>query len=186
MWQSGQQQGETPRCGVDAEGRLYPHLRTPPALVTTAGRLRAARLTDAAALLEVSVYEGVEATDEGMAVEQMQRILSDQADGWGLHWVIESPEGRGPFGTVGFYRGFVGAVGEIGYVLRPAARGRGLMSAAVVAATAYGLATLGLAAVVARTATGNGASQRVLERAGFVLVEGPQREADVLVWRRSA
>lgn len=122
---------------------------------------------DAPALLEVSVYDGVAARDVAEARAQLARIAGDQARGETLHWGIEDVATGVLVGTVGFYRGFAGGVGEVGYVLRAAHRGRGLMTAAVRAAVGHAFGGLGLRAVVARTDATNRASIAVLERCGF-------------------
>ena len=94
-----------------------------------------------------------------------------------MHWAIEDATRCALVGTVGFYRGFVDGVGEVGYVLRPAHRRRGFMTEAVALAVAYGFDALGLGAVVAHTDATNRASIAVLERCGFVLAgaDGEQR-----------
>ena len=64
---------------------------------------------------------------------------------------------------------------EIGYWLGETYWGRGIVTEAVRAVTAYAFGTLGLAHVIAGTFVRNVASQRVLEKAGFVL-EGCLRQ----------
>lgn len=59
------------------------------------------------------------------------------------------------------------ARGEVGYLLGRDARGRGHATRAVRLICAWGFATLGLERVELLAATGNTASQRVAERAGF-------------------
>jgi len=61
-----------------------------------------------------------------------------------------------------------GVFGEIGYVLRPEAWGRGLATEAVAAFLAWGATGLGLRRATARTMVPNAASARVLEKNGFV------------------
>ncbi|MDF1523447.1 MAG: GNAT family N-acetyltransferase [Trueperaceae bacterium] len=154
--------------------------RVPSASPTLEGarvNLRAATAADATALREISFYDGVAATSEDEVRAHLQRITADQARGETVHWAIEDTRSARLAGTVGFYRGFPGGVGEIGYVLRPAYRGRGLMTEAVGLAVAYGFEVLGLRAVVAHTDAANRTSIAVLERCGFALVavEGAQR-----------
>jgi RimJ/RimL family protein N-acetyltransferase len=62
---------------------------------------------------------------------------------------------------------------EVGYLLAPAARGRGVATRAVQLITAWGFETLGLARVELRTMAGNAASQAVAARAGFQRVDAP-------------
>lgn len=132
-------------------------------------RLRAVTLKDAGGLLEVSIYDGVAAGTEAETCAHLDRIAGDQARGEAVHWAIEDATTGVLVGTVGFYRGFPGGVGEVGYVLRPAHRTRGFMTEAVALAVAYGFDALGLQAVVAHTDATNGASIAVLERCGFAL-----------------
>jgi RimJ/RimL family protein N-acetyltransferase len=63
---------------------------------------------------------------------------------------------------------------EVGYLVAPGARGRGLASAALRTLAAWGFDTFGLHRVVWRAEVGNEASRRVAEKAGFQ-VEGIQR-----------
>jgi len=81
--------------------------------------------------------------------------------------------------------------GEIGYMVDPAARGRGAATRAVRLLTEWGLAGLGLERIELRIDVQNGASARVAERAGYRLdgvlrslsfKEG--RRADTAVWSR--
>jgi ribosomal-protein-alanine N-acetyltransferase len=140
-------------------------------------RLRAADAADARALFEISVYDGVAARTEGEVRAQLDRIAADQARGETVHWAIEEAGTGTLVGTVGFYRGFPDRVGEVGYVLRPAHRGRGFMTEAVGLAVAYGFDVLRLEAVVAHTDAANRASIAVLARCGFapVAVDGERR-----------
>lgn len=61
---------------------------------------------------------------------------------------------------------------EIGYGLREAYRGRGLMTEALGALSAWALAQAGVCAVMAEMEKGNVPSRRVLERCGFAPVPG--------------
>jgi RimJ/RimL family protein N-acetyltransferase len=86
-----------------------------------------------------------------------------------------------------------GAQGELGYVVAPAARGRGVASRAVGLLTEWGLGELGLHRVELRIDPANAASSRVAERNGYRL-EGVLRSvafkeglrSDVAVWSRLA
>lgn len=144
-------------------------------------RLRAVTAADADALLEISMYDGVAARSEAQVHAQLDRIAADQARGETVHWAIEDSSTGVLVGTVGFYRGFPDGAGEVGYVLRPAHRQRGLMTEAVALAVAYAFDALGLEAVVAHTDASNRASIAVLERCGFVptATEGDRRTFSV-------
>jgi RimJ/RimL family protein N-acetyltransferase len=81
--------------------------------------------------------------------------------------------------------------GEIGYVIAPEARGRGIATRAVALLTRWGFDELGLRRIELRIDPRNAASGRVAERAGYVR-EGVLRSvafkeglrADVAVWSR--
>lgn len=81
--------------------------------------------------------------------------------------------------------------GEIGYLVAPAARGRGVASRAVALLTRWGLEELGLERIELRIDPANTGSNRVAERNGYVL-EGVHRSmyfkeglrSDVGVWAR--
>ena len=82
--------------------------------------------------------------------------------------------------------------GMIGYSLQPEFRGRGFMTRAVRLLVDWAFANTQLHRIVAGTEVGNKASQRVLERSGFVQ-ESIQRElfprqdgtrSDELEWLR--
>jgi RimJ/RimL family protein N-acetyltransferase len=66
------------------------------------------------------------------------------------------------------------ATGEIGFLVAPWARGRGLATAATRAICEYGFVELALMRILWRAYVGNDASRRVAEKAGFE-VEGVQR-----------
>jgi RimJ/RimL family protein N-acetyltransferase len=61
------------------------------------------------------------------------------------------------------------AIGEIGYLIAPYARGQGWAVAAVRALAVWGFGTLGLARIQWRAEVGNEASRRVAEKAGFTM-----------------
>lgn len=137
-------------------------------------RLRGVRSSDAAAIRDISFYDGVEAGSEREALAMLARIDRDRANGDSLHWGI-CPRGTDAVvGTCGFYRGFAGNAGEIGYVLREAYRGRGLMTEALQLVIDFGLRELELDEVVAYTEADNRASIRVLERLGLQRVPSDQ------------
>lgn len=70
-------------------------------------------------------------------------------------------------GTCGYYRGFIGDVGEIGYVLGEGSRGQGLITESVRLAVDFGFDVMKLAKVVAFTNAENPSSIAVLRRCGF-------------------
>ena len=142
---------------------------TSPTLGGPRVRLRCVSEEDHLGLLEISVYDGVEARSVADVRAHLERIATDQARGETVHWAIAEAASGVLVGTVGFYRGFANGVGEVGYVLRPEHRGRGFMTEAVGLAVAYGFDALRLQAVNAHTDVTNRPSIAVLERCGFML-----------------
>jgi RimJ/RimL family protein N-acetyltransferase len=91
--------------------------------------------------------------------------------------------GHEVLGEVGLARFDDAGRAEIGFWLAPAARGRGLATAAVTEVTRWALTDLGLTRVWARTAPDNERAAHVLVRAGFVA----RGEADgSVVWTADA
>ncbi|MFD6562763.1 GNAT family N-acetyltransferase [Micromonospora profundi] len=56
---------------------------------------------------------------------------------------------------------------DVGFMIAPAARGRGYLPAALLALSAWGFTTLGLARIEWKANVGNNASRRAAEKAGF-------------------
>jgi ribosomal-protein-alanine N-acetyltransferase len=137
---------------------------------TLAGRrvvLRAVRPDDVADIVDISVYDGVAATNEAEALAMLRRIEADTERGETVHWGICLAGRDAVVGTIGFYRGFRDGTGEVGYVMRAPFRRRGLMREALALVVAHGFGPLGLATVEARTAPDNAASIGLLGRLGF-------------------
>ncbi|MFO7543955.1 MAG: GNAT family N-acetyltransferase [Trueperaceae bacterium] len=134
-------------------------------------RLYMRRLTpsDIADIREISFYDGRPAASAEEALAMLARIEEDVERGESLHWGVFLHGAPTCVGTCGYYRGFVGGTGEIGYVLRDRFRGRGIMTAAVNLVVAYGFDDLGLGRIVADVEPDNAASIRLLERVGFRL-----------------
>ncbi|GAB2963259.1 GNAT family protein [Hymenobacter coalescens] len=141
--------------------------QTLPELLTPTLRLRALTTADLPTVWPITYYHGQPAGSQAEAERMLARIEQDYRAGQLLHWAVALAATDEPVGTCGFYRGFAGRSGEIGYVLHPAHRGRGLMTEAVGAMCAFGFGTLQLRRIVADTADYNQASQRVLTHNGF-------------------
>ena len=114
-----------------------------------------------------------------------------RADGTRLGFAIESHE-REFLGLGLFVRiEREGRQGEIGYLVAPAARGRGVATRSVALLTDWGFSELGLERIELWIDTANAASERVADRAGY-LREGVLRSvwfkeglrADFGVWSR--
>jgi RimJ/RimL family protein N-acetyltransferase len=89
--------------------------------------------------------------------------------------VTEADSGR-VLGSIGVRFSEGGDVGEIGYWLRADARGRGLVTRALVLVSRWALSRNGVARVQLRADVENVASRRAAEKAGFRL-EGVLRSA---------
>ena len=129
--------------------------------------LREIGLADVASIVEISVYDGVFARNETEAIRILEKINADVARGESIHWGIFLKDNHELAGTCGYYRGFAGNSGEIGYILRPTYRGLGIMTEAVKLMVAFGLEKLKLQNIIAYTSPENSASMAVLRRVGF-------------------
>ena len=147
---------------------LRPPFAEFPVLTTARLRLRALTAADVPQLLTISFFQG-KAAQSLEEAQQMQALIWDEyAQGIGIHWGLALTNDESVVaGTAGFYRGFAGGVGEIGYVLLPAFRGQGYATEAVGALVGFGFSRLKLRQLTAFTTAANAPSQAVLRRAGF-------------------
>jgi [ribosomal protein S5]-alanine N-acetyltransferase len=173
-----------PPAPVDLGGHPPRRPLCVPELANDRVRLRAVGPADAPSIVEISFYDGVPAASEVDALAMLATIEADRARGESLHWGICLPGSDEVVGTIGYYRGFDGDVGEVGYVMRRAFRGRGIMTRALELVADYGLSRLGLDRVVAHTAPTNAPSIAVLRRAGFT--EVPSAEPNLVFEKRAA
>lgn len=145
----------------------YPPYQTFPTLTSKEIILRQLTDTDAADILDISYYNGIQAIDPTEAIKMLNKINQDYLDGSSIHWGIVDPQSEKVVGTCGYYRGFANHIGELGYILKPAFQGRGFMSKALQQAIEFGIHTIGLQKVIAVTEKDNIKSQHVLSRLGF-------------------
>jgi ribosomal-protein-alanine N-acetyltransferase len=89
---------------------------------------------------------------------------------WGHHQVVETSSGL-VVGGAGFHGPPTGGEVEIGYGIVPTRQGRGYATEAVTTLVSLALSIPEVVGVVAGTDADNVASQRVLEKAGFRLVD---------------
>lgn len=87
---------------------------------------------------------------------------------WYAPWVMERKGNGESLGELGFKGPVQHHAVEIGYSVLPEHEGNGYATEAVLALTAWALGQKGVAFVEAETAPDNKASQRVLEKCGFV------------------
>lgn len=176
-------------------------LSTFPELTTERLHLRELRMDDAPALFALRTDERVmrfisrtrpaSITD----VEQLiGTIQADRAANAGISWALTFAGNDGLIGTIGFYRLQLAHYrAEVGYLLHPDHWGQGLMGEALEAVMGVAFARFRFHSIEARTDPENGASNRLLERQGF-LQEGLLRESyfhqgrfqDTAIWSRLA
>lgn len=161
---------------------------TAPILSNERVLLRKIESRDLGAIVDISFYDGVAATSEEDAAAMLHKIEQDCARGESVHWGI-CLRGNGDdlddvvVGTCGFYRGFPDGIGEIGYILREAYRGAGIMRSAIDLIVKFGFEQMKLSSIIALTDPDNAASIAILERSGFVAV--PSSRQDSLQFARS-
>jgi RimJ/RimL family protein N-acetyltransferase len=89
---------------------------------------------------------------------------------WGMYVIVRSDDDQA-IGGIGWHGPPSAGSVEIGYDLCESARGNGYATEALRSAACWALDQPGVDVVLARTEEDNVASQRVMERAGFVRVE---------------
>ena len=122
---------------------------------------------DADAIMEISYYDGIQASNPDEAVEMQRKINQDYLQGNSIHWGIVDAQSSKLVGTCGYYRGFINNTGELGYVLKPCFEGRGFMTHALEQAIEFGINIIGLQKIIAITGKNNMKSQNVLKRLNF-------------------
>src|ERR1700722_7124264 len=108
------------------------------------------------------------------------RTFASEAMPWGLYVVVENASGMS-IGGVGFVTApnELGEV-EIGYGICQSSQGKGVATEAALAMCE--IARGGASALLAETVLDNLASQRVLEKTGFQIVD---QSGDLIHWRKS-
>jgi RimJ/RimL family protein N-acetyltransferase len=153
-----------------------------PRIETARLRLRAFRLADAAAVQRLAgdrrVAEGT-LLPHPYAGGAARAWIWDQAlayaAGQSIDFAIERAEDGALAGAIGLEIDRAGACAKLGYWLGRAHWGRGYATEAVQAVLGYGFAVLELERIWAPRFRWNGASARVLEKAGLAQ-EGSRRE----------
>ena len=103
---------------------------------------------------------------EADAVEALRALESLHAHGRGIGFAVVDAASDAVLGACDLRLPAPG-VGEIGYLLAPAARGRGVMTRAMRLVVAWAFTELALTRVQAFASPDNSASLRLLERLGF-------------------
>lgn len=140
-------------------------------------------VADDAPLLASLLYDDAEVTrylpaSPLSAAEQAERFARYFSAHWAQHgygeWIIEDRRNGEPLGQCGLNHIDASSETEIDYALARHAWGRGLATEAAQAAVAHADNALHLPEVVGFVLPGNAASERILERLGFV----PQGERE--------
>jgi RimJ/RimL family protein N-acetyltransferase len=159
--------------------------------------LRPAPVPGASILLEpitAAAADELDALARDEAVRRFTRVPSTPREGFGADWAARYVDGwadgtRAGFIIRGLDGAFLGLAGfvvleldareaELGYVVAPEARCRGVATEAVSVLTAWGFAELGLERIVLLIDVANPASEKVAERCGYTR-EGTLRSAHV-------
>ena len=130
--------------------------------------LRELKLSHVDQFHELSLFRNPEYTVEqaGELIELVQEnFRQKQALNWGLYLGDEL------IGTCGYYRGFAGNQGEIGFVIRKKYRRQGWMKKAAIRAIQYGFEDLGLDLITAYVRNDNVPSQKLIAQLGFQRTE---------------
>jgi ribosomal-protein-alanine N-acetyltransferase len=130
--------------------------------------LRQIQFSELNDLLEISYYDGVQATTRSQAIHMQTNINADYEQGNSIHWGIEDKLTKKIVGTCGYYRGFDNGAGELGCVLLPQYRGQGYMTNALLLAIEFGRNTIGLKRIWAMTTKQNDKAIQLLEKLNFV------------------
>ena len=133
--------------------------------------LREVTNADLEPLMEITCYDGQPAHNLEAAAAMLDQIRTDYKNGNSIHWCIVEKSTNNITGTLGFYRGFTDGAGEIGCVLKPAFRGKGLMSSAVKLVVAFGFSTMKLKKIFAITTRQNDKAIKLLDRLNFVKIQ---------------
>ncbi|CAN5516004.1 GNAT family N-acetyltransferase [soil metagenome] len=147
-----------------------------PVLETQRLKLRKVEDSDLEYIIPIIFCEGVTATDFDSAKMLMKKIYSKFDEGMVLHWGMSLKENDKVIGGVGFYRGFENNIGEIGYIIMPEYRNRGLVNEACLCLIDYALNTLMLSNISAYTTEDNEGSKAVLRKLSFTQVDSDKKE----------
>ena len=146
----------------------HPPFKNFPVLGSPQILLREVIIDDADEILEISYYDGIQASNPNEAIEMQRKINQDYLLGNSIHWGIVDTQSSKLVGTCGYYRGFANNTGELGYVLKPSCEGKGYMSNALREAIKFGINIIGLRKIIAITEKSNIKSQNVLKRLNFL------------------
>jgi ribosomal-protein-alanine N-acetyltransferase len=144
--------------------------------------LRQIDLSDINDIIEISFYDSIQATTLEEAVQMQKKINMDYEQGNSIHWGIVMVSSNTIIGSCGYYRGFEKQFGELGFVLLPKYRGRGLMSAALKLAIDFGESQMKLNRIWASTSKENSKAIKLLEGLNFIKSDETDDDEVVLVY----
>lgn len=147
-----------------------------PVIKTERLSLREIKPADVNTIIEISYYNSIQAGSEEEAQEMLNKINTDYLKGSSIHWGIEEISTGRITGTIGFYRGFDHGIGELGCVLLPSYRGKGIMTEAMSSAVIFGFNTAGLNRIKAVTSIQNIKALKLLDRLRFMKTLKPQND----------
>jgi len=133
--------------------------------------LRQIHLSDIKDLIEISYYDSIQATTFEEALEMQKKINLDYTQGNSIHWGIVLESSNIIIGTCGYYRGFENQTGELGCVLLPKYRSKGLMSTALKLAIEFGESQMKLTQIWAVTSQENTKAIKLLEGLNFIRIK---------------
>jgi len=147
-----------------------------PLLTTSRLVLRQISHKDAAALYELRADEKVmeyidkpRATEIGDAVALIEKVMDALTYNEGITWALCTADDLTMIGTIGFWRFRKEHYrAEIGYLLKPAYHGKGIMYEALQAVIDFGFQSLHLHSIEAIVNPANISSIGILEKNGFV------------------
>lgn len=145
-----------------------------PVIVTDKSILRQITPDDAVSLVEYYKksdmvrfldWKGASTEEEAQTLISLWKKWFE--DGKSIRFAISGKE-DGAFLGMLFFTDFKGRRAEIGYELEPEYRGRGIATASIISACEYAFENLNLKRVQAIVSVNNKASQRALEKSGFL------------------
>ena len=129
--------------------------------------LREIDKNDIPSIKSITTYNRVLAETNEIAWKYAQKIKDDYIKGQSVHWGIIDKKSNQIIGTCGYYRGFENNRGELGCVLLPEYRGKGLMKEALQLAICFGYSNLHLEEVFALTNSNNEQAINLLNSLDF-------------------
>lgn len=138
-----------------------------PELIAGKYKLRKVNREDVANMLDILTFNGKQADLEIDGIAIIEKIDQKYEEGDGINWGIEHPETGTIIGCCGFYRGFEGGIGEVGFIIKDNFRRKGIMRETITAVCRHGLAEMGLTKVIAVTRPDNMIARKFLEQSGF-------------------